>query len=77
MSVATHNDPNDPTGQRADKAFKTIAATLALHGHILTRSNPSDGPVTYYVTRWGLVRNLPDLDVVHAFVRQIGGHDAQ
>lgn len=77
MSVATHNDQNDPTGQRADKAFKTMTATLALQGHILTRSNPSDGPVTYYVTRWGLVRHLPTLDDVKAFVRQIGGHDAQ
>ena len=77
MSVATHNDPNDPTGQRPDKAFKNMAATLALQGHILTRSNASDGPVTYYATRWGLVRNLPDLDAVKAFVRQIGRHDAQ
>jgi hypothetical protein len=48
-----------------------------LHGHALTRSNPSDGPVTYYATRWGHVRHLPTLDDVKAFVRQIGGHDAQ
>lgn len=74
MNTTTHNDLNSPTGQRADKAFKTMAATLALQGHILTRSNPSDGPVTYYATRWGLVRNLPDLDAVAAFLRQIGGH---
>jgi hypothetical protein len=77
MSVATHNYPNDPTGQRADKAFKTMAATLVLQGHALTRGNPSDGHVTYCVTRWGHVRHLPTLDDVKAFVYQIGGHDAQ
>lgn len=74
MNTTTHNDLNSPTGQCADKAFTTLVAQCALHGHALTRSNPSDGPVTYYATRWGLVRNLPDLDAVATFLRQIGGH---
>jgi hypothetical protein len=65
------------TAERDHKAFATLAEQLALHGHALTRSNPSDGPVTYYATRWGHVRHLPTLDDVKAFVRQIGGHDAQ
>ena len=71
--MTNHNDLNTPTGQRDDKAFSTLVAQLALQGHTLTRSNPSDGMVSYYVTRWGMVRSLPDLDTVKAFVRQIGG----
>lgn len=67
------NDLDTPTGQRADKAFTTLAAQLALQGHTLTRTNPSDGPVTYYASRWGMVRALPDLDAVAAFARMVGG----
>lgn len=73
MNTTTHNDLNAPTGQRADKAFTTMAAQLALQGHTLTRSNPNDGPVTYHASRWGLVRQLPDLEAVAAFVRMVGG----
>lgn len=67
------NDLDTPTGQRGDKAFTTLAAQLALQGHTLTRSNPNDGPVTYYASRWGMVRQLPDLDAVGAFARMVGG----
>ena len=74
MNTTTHNDLNSPTGQRADKAFKTMAATLALHGHQLVRSDGQDGAVSYYVHCLGQVKNLPDIDAVAAFVRQIGGH---
>jgi hypothetical protein len=67
------NDLDTPTGQRADKAFNTLAAQLALQGHTLTRTNPNDGPVTYHASRWGIVRALPDLEAVAAFARMVGG----
>ncbi|MDP3424969.1 MAG: hypothetical protein Q8S32_14580 [Burkholderiaceae bacterium] len=64
------------TEQHDGKTFNTLAAQLALQGHTLTRSNPKDGRVTYYVSRWGMVRALPDLDAVKAFARQVGGAHA-
>ena len=74
--MTEHIAPNTPTGQRDDKAFSTLVAQLAFHGHQLHRTHPADGPVSYYVTRWGMVRSLPDLDTVKAFVRQVGGAHA-
>lgn len=67
-----HQNKPPTTGQRDHKAFATLAATLALDGHQLVRSDRQDGAVTYFVSRWGMVRHLPDLDAVAAFVRQIG-----
>lgn len=61
----------DPSAQ--DKCFQTLRARLALAGHVLRRSNSSDGPSTYYVTRWGLIRELRDLGAVEAFAKQVGG----
>jgi hypothetical protein len=72
-ATVSTNDLDTPTGQRAGKAFTTLAAQLALQGHTLTRSNPNDGAVTYYVSRWGMVRALPDLEAVAAFARMAGG----
>lgn len=71
--TAIRNDLNIPTGQRSDKAFATLAAQLALHGHGLARSDPSDGPVRYYATRWGMVHELPDLEAVESFAKQVMG----
>lgn len=55
------------------KHFKTLAARFALAGHVLVESNPAHGPVSYYATRWGMAKLLPDLDAAEAFLIQIGG----
>lgn len=57
----------------ADKEFFTLRAAAALRGHALHRSDPADGPVKYWATRWGVTRDLPTIEDVRAFVRQIGG----
>ena len=54
------------------KAFETFRAAAAFKGYTLARSNPSDGPVSYWASRWGLVRELRTLADVGAFIQQIG-----
>jgi hypothetical protein len=63
---------NSATNATAAKAFYTLRALLALKGHVLCRTHGDDGPVRYYVTRWGLVRELPDIAAVRAFAEQVG-----
>jgi len=67
------NDLDFPTGQRPGKAFETLRAAFALQGHTLHRTDPTDGPVTYWAERWGLVRHLPTLHDAALFLAQIGG----
>lgn len=55
-----------------DKVFTTLRARLALAGHGLSRTDGSDGPCRYFVTRWGMVRELRDLDAVKRFAEQVG-----
>lgn len=76
-------DANHPAGstdarsvrdaQQADKEFSTLRARAAMRGHELHRSNPHDGPVRYWVSRWGMARDLQSIEAVRDFVRQIGG----
>lgn len=71
------NEPrNSATGAGADKAFLTLRALLALKGHVLSRAHGEDGPIRFYVTRWGLVRELPDIAAVRAFAEQVGATHA-
>lgn len=63
---------NSATGAGADKAFLTLRALLALTGYSLSRTAASDGRVCFYVTRWGLVRELRDIEAVRAFAQQLG-----
>ena len=71
------NEPgNSATGTGADKAFLTLRALLALKGHVLHRTHGDDGPVRFYVTRWGLARELPDIAAVRAFAEQVGATHA-
>ena len=70
---------NSATGAGADKAFLTLRALralLALNGHVLSRTRGDDGPVRFYVTRWGLVRELPDMTAVRVFAEQVGATHA-
>lgn len=69
QSVSHHCAPDD--AQR--KAFETLRAAAAIKGYCLARSDSADGPVAYFATRWGLVRELRDLAAVAAFVLSIGG----
>ena len=66
------NDLNYPTGERLDKAFNTLRAAYALQGHSLHRTDPTDGPVTYWIERCGLVRYLPTIDTVRQFLDAMG-----
>jgi hypothetical protein len=59
-----------------DKRFATLQAHLALNGYSLHRTAAGDGPVCFYVTRWGLVRELRDLAAVARFLDQVGGAHA-
>jgi len=71
------NEPrNSAIGDGADKTFLTLRALLALKGHVLSRTHGDDGPVRFYVTRWGLVRELRDIAAVRAFAEQVGATHA-
>ena len=56
-----------------NKAFTTLRAQFALHGHTLHRTSPADGAVSYLAERWGLVRYMHTLDDARRFLVQIGG----
>lgn len=70
-------EPGNPaTGAGADKAFLTLRAHLALKGYSLGRTHGDDGPVRFYVNRWGMVRELIDIAAVRAFAAQVGASHA-
>ena len=56
----------------AGKAFATLRAQLALADYSLHRSEAEDGPRNYFVTRWGMVRELRNLPAVSKFVESVG-----
>lgn len=58
------------------KRFATLRAPLALKGYSLHRTAAGDGPVCFYVTRWGLARELHDLAAVAQFLDQVRGAHA-
>ncbi len=68
--AALQNSHPDST---LEKTFATLAARFALAGHTLTRSNPTDGAVIYYASRWGFTRAFNDLQTAANFLTQIGG----
>ena len=69
----TTNDLNFPTAERQHKVFSTLVAGFALKGYSLQRTSADDGPVSYFTTRWGLVRCLRSLDDAQCYLAQIGG----
>ncbi len=71
--IEQHNDLDFPTAARSDKDFLSLRTAFENHGHTLHRSNPSDGPATYWAARWGLLRHLPTIDAARRFLEQIGG----
>lgn len=64
--------PNFVSRAADDKPFLTLRAQLALKGCGLSRTDSADGPVRFYAIRWGLVRELRDLEAVHTFAELVG-----
>lgn len=54
------------------KRFNTLRARLALAGWALTRTDPADGPVIFYASRWGMERRLCDLADAEQFAAHVG-----
>lgn len=71
--IAQSVSVNSATSVADEKAFHTLRAHLALAGHTLSRTDASDGARDYFVSRCIFVRELPDLDAVAAFAKQVGG----
>jgi len=67
------NDLDFPTSERSDKAFFTLRAAFALQGQSLYRTDPKDGPPTYWAERFEVGQYLPTIDVARRFLEQIGG----
>lgn len=61
------------TANTPDKVFENLRAGYALRGYELHQTDPTNGPVTYWIERWGLVRQLPTLHESALFLAQIGG----
>lgn len=66
--VLRGDEPTTPS----DKEFRTLQAQYALRGHTLRRGR-DDGAGGLYVARWGLIRELADLEDARRFLAQIGG----
>lgn len=65
-----------PTKPEIDlKRLATLRAAFALRGHELVAA-PDSSPPAFRAGRWGLWRDLRDLDEAQAFLRQIGGSHA-
>jgi hypothetical protein len=67
-------ESKQPTGD--DKRFATLRAHLALKGYSLHRTAANDGPVCFYVTHWGMARELTDAAAVRTFAEQVGATHA-
>lgn len=70
---AEQDKSDSATADVSGKLFATLQAELALRGFTLRAGNAADGTVRFYVGRWNLTRELPDLAAVATFLEQIGG----
>ncbi len=68
-------DRNSRESADTGRAFTTLCDGLALRGCSLSRSRPDDGPVRFYVGRWGMLRELRDPAAVADFAEQVGARD--
>src|SRR5215468_1090196 len=70
----THRDsaprPNDLQELIDEKRWATLQARSALAGLTLTRDEER---VTFTVSRWGFVKELPSITQVEAFLDRVGG----
>lgn len=67
------NVANSLTTAPQDKTYWTMRAAFALKGYALYRSNSADGPVTYWVERWGSKQSFRSIEDASQFLDQIGG----
>jgi hypothetical protein len=72
-ATAKKHETNVNATDAERKRFETLRARFAIAGHCLHRTQPSDGAVTLFATRWGLVRELPTIEDAEKFLAQIGG----
>lgn len=63
--VTAHHDEN--------KTVSTWQARYAIQGHSLYQVKASNGATAFLVTRWGMTRELANLDEVAKFFALIGG----
>ena len=73
LQTDNSNDLNFPTAERQHKAFSTLVAAFTQKGYTLQRTDADDGPISYFTTRWGLVRCLRSLDDAQCYLARIGG----
>lgn len=57
----------------SDQDLKTLQEAFAKQGTALVVVGQKNGTTTFYATRWGLTKELPNLEAVHKFLFQIGG----
>jgi hypothetical protein len=55
------------------KRISTLRAAAALAGYQIARTDPADGPVRYFATRWNIARELGDLGQAEHFIQVLGG----
>lgn len=67
-AASTTNDLDSPTTERQKCAFVTLRKALAIKGFALFRTDPNDGPVTYWAERFGVVRMFSTLDEIQPFL---------
>ncbi|MFY9480107.1 MAG: hypothetical protein WAQ08_20905 [Aquabacterium sp.] len=59
--------------QDQEKRISTLTAAAALAGYQIARTDPTDGPVRFFATRWGTTRDLGALENAERFIRVLGG----
>lgn len=67
-AASTTNDLDSPTTERHEGAFVTLRTALAIKGFALLRTDPNDGPVTYWAESFGLVSMFATLDEIQPFM---------
>lgn len=72
LAVDANNDLDFPSAQRPGKDFETHRAAFALKGYALYRTNPADGPVTYWIERSGVVRHSAAMHDLALFLAKVG-----
>lgn len=62
------NDLDMPTVERHQGAFVSLRTALAIKGFALFRTDPKDGPVTYWAESFGVVSVFATLDEIQPFL---------
>lgn len=70
-SITKHN-PDAATAHDNAKAFSTWQARFAMHRHSLYQVKTGNDAMAFLVTRWGMVRELANLDEVAKLFALIG-----